>query len=183
VNAVGEPACRRSSSAWREEVNMFIRERGVLVSVALVACSLFLLAGPALAGEDCRGKLSGAVGGEFTCSLDASYREKKDVTTLVISVPALPAGVKGLAPCSFDLKGKPQVGTLTLKDLGRGGSILNTTDGKDFFASGALKKGSLTLEIQAVEPLGKLGFKLKGKLTATLQEVVGQGEVKVEVTF
>jgi hypothetical protein len=162
---------------------MVVRERGVWVSVVLVACGLFLLAGPALAGGACQGKVDGAVRGEFGCSLDASYREKKDVTTLVISVPKPPAGVQSLAPCSFDLKGKPEVGTLTLKDLGRGGSILNTTDGKNFFASGALKKGSLTLEIQKVEPLGKLGFKLTGKVTATLQEVGGPGEVKVEVTF
>ncbi|HOX43943.1 MAG TPA: hypothetical protein PK668_10095 [Myxococcota bacterium] len=162
---------------------MVVRERGVWVSVVLAACGLFLLAGPALAGEGCRGKLSGAASGEFACSLDASYRAKKDVTTLVISVPAPPPGVKSLAPCSFDLKGKPEVGTLTLKDLGRGGSILNATDGKDYFASGALKKGSLTLEIQKVEPLGKLGFKVTGKLTATLQEVAGPGQVTVEASF
>ena len=85
---------------------MVVRERGVWVSVVLVACGLFLLAGPALAGGACPGQVDGAVRGEFGCSLDASYREKKDVTTLVIGVPQPPAGVQSLAPCSYDLQGK-----------------------------------------------------------------------------
>jgi hypothetical protein len=154
---------------------------GAMKASVVVILSLVLFAGSATAA--CKGKLNGAASGEFACSVDANYREKKDSTALVIGVPTLPAGVGSMAPCSFYLKGKPAVGKYTLKELGQGGALLTTADGRNFVASGAAGKGSLTLDLQKVEPEGKRRFTLTGKLTATLEEIGGAGRVQVEVSF
>ncbi|MEK7705015.1 MAG: hypothetical protein AAB426_08655 [Myxococcota bacterium] len=121
----------------------------------------------------------------FACSVDASYRAKKDVTAFVISVSELPAGLNGLAPASFNLPGKPTKKVYDLAALGDGGTIINRQDGRTFFGSkvGGKVYGSVKLTLSAVSAQSERSYAVSGTLSAVAVDMEGKGEIKVEVSF
>jgi len=154
-----------------------------LVAAALLAA----LAAPAAARETgCRGTISGAVKGTFTCKLGAFAREGSHY--LVIEPLGPVEGVPGYWPGSFELPGKPAARRYTLDDLVSGRASVAAEGGALYSATKTSgQRGEVTLQLRSVEPDPSAAgsFRVRGSYRARLVPVGAgkSGEVLLDVTF
>jgi hypothetical protein len=154
-----------------------------LAPLALLA----VLALPAsAAGPGCRGTLSGAAAGAFTC--DVSFSVTDEGRHVFVVNPRGPIdGVPSYAPGAFELPGPPRPGTYTLSTLGPGRASVAAEGGTLYTATKtSSERGEVTLVLASVrEAPGGKGLRAHGTYRARLVPAGGgkSGEVVIEVVF
>jgi len=154
-----------------------------LVAAALLAS----LAAPAAAKDQgCRGTISGAVKGAFTCKLGAFA---KDGSHYLVIEPLVPVeGVPGYWPGSFELPGKPEARRYSLDELVAGRASVAAEGGALYSATKTSgQRGEVTLQLRSVkpDPAAAGRFRVHGSYRARLVPVGAgkSGEVLLDVTF
>jgi hypothetical protein len=151
---------------------------------AAVAVVLFLSLAPSDA-EACTGKLSGALSGTFGCTLSVTAG-KAGQFSVVIAPSGKIAGIERFLPATFELPGKPAVGTFTLATFAGARASLQTTGKVDYVAGLAAGKrqGEVTLVVETAEREARGGYTLSGTLRARLVPASGTGApVVMDVAF
>ncbi|MBI5070728.1 MAG: hypothetical protein HZB56_21100 [Deltaproteobacteria bacterium] len=145
------------------------------------------LASPAVAGDPaCKGTISGAARGTFTCKLGVF---EKDGSHYLVIEPLGPVeGIPGYWPGSFELPGKPEARRYTLDQLVAGRASVGVEGGALYSATKtSSQRGEVTLEFRSVKPdRGAPGsFRVRGSYRARLLPVGAgkSGEVLLDVTF
>jgi hypothetical protein len=122
--------------------------------LVLVAASGLLLPRPATPADPpaCRGKLSGAVQGDFACEVRVTMGEEGKVAFTLAARDAID-GVPAYQPGSFELPGPPVARTYTLDDLGLGIASVAREGGALFTAARtSSRRGEVTLVVRSVKP-------------------------------
>jgi hypothetical protein len=146
-------------------------------------------AAAAAAGADaepvtCRGTLSGAVTGAFTCTVSARIEGQSVAFSIVPENPV--AGVATLVPAAFELAAPLRSTTYAREALQAGEAVVIAAAGERFVASG--RRGEIALVLHEVQRYGQgtprpfyvVSGTLRAKLTA---DKPGAGDVVVDVRF
>jgi hypothetical protein len=157
----------------------------------LALAPLAALAFAALAGQkepaQCRGKITGAISGSFTCLADVWTTEAG--TPVFVITPKDPLkDIPVYKPGAFELPEAPAVRTYTLDDLGMGMASLAIDGGALYTATKtSSQRGEVTLALRSVKPVpGRAGvWIVHGTYRARLVPAgAGKtGEVVFEVSF
>lgn len=151
------------------------------LAALLLASALAAPAAPA-----CKGTISGAVKGSFTCKVGAFAKDGSHY--LVIEPQGPVEGVPGYWPGSFELPGKPEARRYTLDELVAGRASVAAEGGALYSATKTSgQRGEVTLELRSVVADGKQAgaFRVRGSYRARLIPVGAgkSGEVQLDVTF
>lgn len=145
------------------------------------------LAAPAGAGAPaCKGTLSGAARGSFTCKVSAF---EKDGGHYLVFEPAGPVeGVPGYWPGSFQLPGKLEARRYTLDDMVAGRASVGVEGGALYTATKTSgQRGEVAIELRSVAPdrAAPGSYRVRGSYRARLLPAGAgkSGEVRLDVTF
>lgn len=157
------------------------------MSPRLAAVLLAALAAPAGASDpQCKGTLSGAVKGTFTCKASAFSRADGHFLSFEPLGPI--DGVPGYWPGSFQLPDKPAARRYTLDAVLAGRASVGAEGGALYSATKTTgQRGEVTIDLRSVKPDPKAPgtYQVRGTYRARLIPVGAgkSGEVLVEVTF
>jgi len=155
---------------------MFLRDTVALALAAVLVPST---------ASACSGKLSGALTGAFECTVSVTAGQGGQFS-IVMAPSGKIDGVERFLPATFELAGRPAVGTLTLATLAGARASLQAT-GKATYRAGlsaGKRQGEVTLTLEAVERDARGGLTVIGTLTARLAPASGKGApVVVDVAF
>ncbi len=152
-----------------------------------LALAVGLAAAPGAAHAGCKGRLSGAVTGSFSC--EAAVTVAADGRSFfVISPTSTISSVPSYAPGAFELPAAPAVRTYTLESLGMGRASVAAEGGALYTATRTTgQRGEVTLTLTRVERRsgGDGGYLVRGSYRARLLPAAAgrKDEVRVEVDF
>ncbi|MEI7704396.1 MAG: hypothetical protein WCK73_07335 [Deltaproteobacteria bacterium] len=99
---------------------------------------------------NCNGDVSGAVTGQFNCTMTVK-REGK-VVSFTVKPDGTPKGLKSFAPVTFVIKNPITVQTYTHRDLVKASLSMVTQAGKKYHSSGDVAdRGDIEVEVISVE--------------------------------
>jgi hypothetical protein len=161
--------------------NMIARTVAVLLALALSP------AGAAKEPPDCRGTLSGAVKGTFTCSVEVRPSESGNVYLSFVPLERV-EGVPGLEPGAFELPVPLAVRLYTLESILAGRAAVYAPGGATYSAyrtTGSKGEVLLTLTRAARDAKAAGGWVVSGTYRARLRPTASpkEDEVIVEVSF
>jgi hypothetical protein len=160
----------------------------VSATAATAALLALALTGPgARAPAGCRGTLSGAVQGGFTCRAEVTRSEEGKLLLVITGDRPIP-GVPSYVPGAFELPDPLRPGTYTLDDLGAGRASVAAEGGALYAASKTSStRGEVKLALTQVRKTqqGPPGFVVRGTYTARLVAAGAgrEGTVVIDVRF
>jgi len=157
-----------------------------MIARLAMAAALLATALPAAAAPRCKGKISGAVRGSFTCQ--ASVFTKDDTVYFQIAPDKPIEGIPSYAPGAFELPDKPAAGAYTLDTLGSGRASVAAEGGTLYTATKtSSQRGEVQLTFRSVRPAPKApgAWLVRGRYRAVLIPAgAGKtGQVVVDVEF